>query len=571
MPIDPKARLRLQLGSQYSPLIKFRSCFHAGLCQALEIELASHLDALGLPGTAEVEIVAEERQPMSVRWFVNARECHYSDEIPVAAWSFVRGALFGREGEQGWKDSMRSVALDDARTAEQLTAFFGLFAKAVLEQRPSVLLGPEQTQAYAGPILETGFQKDSTDLQAWLAPVLRGVLDMGLSIADEPELRRILNGGLARRRAPSDLEEDLIAELTPETVEIHANRELIKRFSLASDAEKLVPSMRERLFYELGIHYPRFRFVATDALPDCTFEFKLHAWPTMPRVGLAPDELLVNHTDERLKPLGTKKRRLVINPTNGSQCSVIKAADGTAAETAGLTKLNEQGYLILCLEEELRRRSARFVNVRTVERDLKELGYAFPDLVACAKEKLSLEQITRVLRNLASEEVSIGNLRAILENVLEFDYVRCDSAQLIILDDRMPTNRNPEVSWLQNPNTLAQFVRTRMKRYITHKQTRGVATLRVYVLDPEIEELLRTYQAQRAELPEVERDRVLAAIAKEVSNLPLSAPSPPILTTIDLRSLIHEVIQTRFPGLPVLCYQELSPDSKVQRLATIAL
>jgi type III secretion protein V len=199
------------------------------------------------------------------------------------------------------------------------------------------------------------------------------------------------------------------------------------------------------------------------------------------------------------------------------------------------------------------------------------LESAFPVLVARAKEKLGLEQITRVLRKLASEEISIRNLRAILEHLLEFDYIRCDSARLIVLDDRMPTKRRPDEAWLHDPRTLADFVRTRLKRYISYKHTRGGATLAVYLLDPEIEELLATHDSHRGELPEADRARVFAAIAREVRS-PLSSPLRPVLlTSVELRSPLRRLIQTRFPHLPVLCFQELSPDSSIQPIGKITL
>jgi len=327
--------------------------------------------------------------------------------------------------------------------------------------------------------------------------------------------------------------------------------------------------MRDRLFYELGMRYPPLRFVVSDTLPENAFAFKIHAWPTMSRIGLGADQLLVNDTVDRIALLSIKGSA-AINPGNGSECSVISTADGAVAESAGLTTWNEQDYLILCLSAELRRRAARFINVRTVEDDLRRLE-PFPNLVGYAKEKIGLEQMARVLRNLVSEEVSIRNLRAILEHMLEFDYIRCDSTKFIVLDDRMPTKRKPEMSWLRDPRVLADFVRTRMKRYISDKYARGGSTLKAYLLDAGIEGLLERNEARGTELSETERDQVLAGIARELGRVPPSAQASPLLTTIEVRSALRKVTKLRFPQLPVLCYQELTPDSSIEPLARIAV
>src|SRR5262249_52429784 len=103
------------------------------------------------------------------------------------------------------------------------------------------------------------------------------------------------------------------------------------------------------------------------------------------------------------------------------------------------------------------------------------------------------------------------------------------------------------------------------------KHTRGSSTLPVYLLDPEIEALLEKHQRQGTELPEAESHQVLATIAEEMSRQLPTAQSPALLTTIEVRSALRQLIQTRFPHLPVLCYQELSPDSNIQPLARIAL
>jgi type III secretion protein V len=290
----------------------------------------------------------------------------------------------------------------------------------------------------------------------------------------------------------------------------------------------------------------------------------------MPRIGLTPDELLVNNTVDHLKLLGVKGRRAT-NPATRSECTVIKAVDGAVAERAGFTTWNERGYLILCMSAELRRRGARFIHSRTVDRVLESLETAFPVLVTHAKQTVGLEQITRVLRNLASEEFSVRNLRAILERMLEFDFIRCDSGALVVFDDRMPTKRTPQESWLQDPTTLTDFVRTGMKRYITHKHTQGKSILVVYVLEPEIEKLLESHQAQEKELPESECNRILAAISKQVGTLPSNSQLPALLTTIEVRSSLRRLVQSRFPYLSVLCYQELSPDVSIQPFARIAL
>ncbi len=299
MPLSASVRLRLLLGSTFAHLTNASSLDHVKLQQALETELAERLKALGVRGTPEVEIIADAAEPESIRWFVQSRECRYPQEIPSLAWSFVQDRLAGSEGaERGW---LRSTA--EKRVSQENLLFWRLFVSAVLELQPLLLLGPEQVEEYvrqiapaANPGTVRGF-----DL------ALGQVLDMGLSLEDIDRIAPTLEQGWAKQDTPADLAERLIADLASDPIEIHANRELVKRVSLqASGGEKPLQMMRHELFNELGMIYPRLRFIARDAMRDGTFAFKFHGWMTIPRVGLAPEELLVNIAPHRLQPLGIK-------------------------------------------------------------------------------------------------------------------------------------------------------------------------------------------------------------------------------------------------------------------------
>lgn len=570
MPTSPLVKLRMQLTPQLGSLTDVGSPAGNAVREALEAELAECLDASGVPGKPEVEIAVGDESARSVRWFVHGLECHYPDEVPNAAWWFVQGELprpVDPESQASWSDSIRSAGLEGGWTPGQLADFLRLFVSAVLEQYPSVLMGAEQTRAYVTRLADADPSWDSDGQNEWLGPILCKVLDMGLSIGNVQRVRPVVNEGRARGRPPLDIVEDLIAALTPDKVEIHANLEFIKRISLAPESAKQIPLMRDGLFYEIGIRIPHLRFVPSQTMSDRAFAFKINDWRTMPHVGLPPGELLVNCAVDQLRPLGMSGKP-AINPAYGNNWSTISDTETEKAKEAGMTAWGELGYIILSLSAHLRRRGGRLVNTRSVAGDLAMITSSYPDLVARIKDKFGVERLTQVLRNLASEEISIRNLSAVLGHLLDFDYIRCDS-KLIVFDDRMPAG-NLEDSCIEDPQTLADFVRSRMKRYISDKQTPGGSTLSVYLLSPEIEQLLAAPQTHIAEIYEACRDRLFDAIALEIGKLQPNTQIPPLLTIIEVRSRLRRLIQTRFPGLPVLCYQELSPDLGLTAIARIS-
>jgi type III secretion protein V len=260
-----------------------------------------------------------------------------------------------------------------------------------------------------------------------------------------------------------------------------------------------------------------------------------------------------------------------VNPANGNVCSIIDADLQQIAEQIPLTTWDQTGYLVLSFAADLRASSACLLHHHLVHDQLQDLGLAFPGLVKAVQEKVSIEQITRVLRALIAEEISIRNLRLILEQILDYDYIVTDPSKYIIFDDRLPTYTQPDQVWLNEPMNLTSFVRSGLKRYISHKYTRGQNTLVVYLLHPDIERILSEHQQQRTCLAEVIHDQILEAVRREVDALSMATSSPAILTTIDVRPIVRDLIAPELPQLPVLSYQELSPDINIQPIARIAL
>jgi type III secretion protein V len=46
--------------------------------------------------------------------------------------------------------------------------------------------------------------------------------------------------------------------------------------------------------------------------------------------------------------------------------------------------------------------------------------------------------------------------------------------------------------------------------------------------------------------------------------------SPPLLTSFEIRRALRKIIQHEFPRLAVLSYQEVSPDTNIQRITRIS-
>ncbi len=315
---------------------------------------------------------------------------------------------------------------------------------------------------------------------------------------------------------------------------------------------EMIPMMRDGLFYEIGVKFPGLRVRGNEAdLAPGTYIIMINEVPLVSGT-VSLNKVLVNDTVDRLTLLNIQGES-AINPANGSECAWIPAVHADIAEQAGLTTWDASGYIVLHLSSVLRKNAAEFVGIQEVQNMLEQLEQAFPALVKeVVPKSVSPFQLTDIMRRLVEEEISIRDLRSILQALAEWGQVENDTVM------------------------LTEYVRNALKRYISHKFTRGGNTLVVYLLDPHIEETVRgaiqhTQSGSFLALePEVTQE-ILSAVRTEVGNLPPTAQNPVILTTMEIRRYMRKLVELEFPHLAVLSYQELSPDMNIQPIARITL
>ena len=338
--------------------------------------------------------------------------------------------------------------------------------------------------------------------------------------------------------------------------------------------EEMLGMMRDGLFYELGIILPEVKLAPDTQLDPAIFQIEIDGMELGPFQGLQQDRFLVNGTVDRVKLLGLKGREAV-NPANGSPCAIVRNKDGARDRCieAGLTTWGPAGYIILCLSVEIRRRAAMFLTRSTVQYNLAMLDAAFPDLVRTAEARFGSERLTHILKTLLEEEITIRDLRTILEGLLSINGVSDVDVNRYIVFSAGPgmlcfSQRSRSLEAMDT-NEYSDCVRVSLKRYITHKYSRGNNTMIVYLVDPELEQRLR--EIEERELSETERGKIIKSVSDELGDSDPFGPHPAILTTIDVRRRFRESLGNDFPYLVVLCYQELSPDVNIQPIARISL
>jgi type III secretion protein V len=200
----------------------------------------------------------------------------------------------------------------------------------------------------------------------------------------------------------------------------------------------------------------------------------------------------------------------------------------------------------------LRARAVDFLGISETQGLLDQLELVAPATVRQVVPKpISVTQLADILRRLVEENVSVRDLKGILE-----------ALALVGPSEKDPLN-------------LAEFVRAHQKRSITHALTGGAAEIKVLLLDSAIEDAIRGAVTRTAAgsfltlSPAAGRD-VVTSLRRALQ--PFEGERlPPLLTQPDIRRFVRKLLEIDFPDLRVVSYAELLPEIAVKPVAKATL
>jgi hypothetical protein len=460
-----------------------------------------------------------------------------------------------------------------------------LVARAA-EANAAALLGERQSQSWIERALLAHPEAEPIARYAECTrTVLRAQLAQGIPLTDSATICRYLGEGLKSRRRTAAIAESLIARLQPPTLDIDLEPAYARRL-LPGFADSPVPAehcpepvrqrcdmLRDGLFYELGVRIPPIRFVPDDTLPAGTFRVRSGAVGGVPWPGLEPGRALVSVQPDMLALHGIDAE-LTSFPANDAPAALIAASDVGTLTALGLATWDPVGHMVLAAARDLRGNAGALLDIDAVESSLAQLEAAFPELVYAALEKISATDLTRVLRRLLASDVSIRNLRSILERLLAYSCVPVDHRREIPFDPRLPIDcRLDPLHPADQVDRYTEFVRSGLQLWLSHRSPGEAGTVLVQLLDPEsvekpILDELAYRQAYGLGRPlGSARLQQLRAAIRPIAEQGNAA----ILTVPQVASFLRAELRTEFPQLPVLSYQELAWDVNVQPLGRISI
>ncbi len=308
--------------------------------------------------------------------------------------------------------------------------------------------------------------------------------------------------------------------------------------------------IRRALYLDLGVPFPSIQLRFNDAMPTHSYGVLLSEVPVAQGT-LRPGCVLVRERVENLNALGVAYEEgdkfLPNIPTLW-----VRDDLSDAMKRAGMSFMDSDQVLAYHLAFVLKKYAGDFLGIQETKFLLSSMEARFPDLVREVTRVLPVQKIADILQRLVSEEVSIRNLRTVLEALIEWGQKEKDSV------------------------LLTEYVRSTLKRHISHKHSNGQNLLPAYLLAPGVEDTLRGAVRQTSAGSYLALDppvskRLVESIRKTVGDLAGRPHKPVLLTSMDIRRYLRKMIEQDLYELPVLSYQELTQDINIQPLGRVEL
>ena len=314
--------------------------------------------------------------------------------------------------------------------------------------------------------------------------------------------------------------------------------------------DREVARVRRALYFDLGVPFPGVHLRLNDNLGEGQYRILVNEIPVAAGT-LLPGFFIVRETEENLKMFEIPfERGDDFLPNTPSYWVPMKHLP--LVERAGMQVMTSSSILTFHLAHVLKGHSSEFIGIQETMYLMNQMQENFAELVREATRVLPIITITDVLQRLVAEQISIRDMRTILEALVEWGQREKD------------------------PIILTEHIRGALSRYITHKFSGGQNVIPAYLVAKEIEDAIRGAVRQTsgasylALSPDLHR-QIITSMKKTIGNVEHHTLPPVLLAPMDIRRFMRKIVERDFADLPVLSYQELEPSSNVQPLERIKL
>ncbi len=309
-------------------------------------------------------------------------------------------------------------------------------------------------------------------------------------------------------------------------------------------------SLRRALYFDLGVPFPGINIRPNPALPSLGYMLNLNEIP-MARGRLEKGMVIVREKKINLDMLGVSYHE---GEPFLPDVEPLWVADSEKErlEQAGITCMPHARILAYHLSLLLSRHASTFLGMQESKYLLDRMEERAPDLVREVTRLLPVQRIAEIFQRLVQEQISIRDLRSILEALIEWSPKEKDVVM------------------------LTEYVRSALKRQISYMYSRGQNMLPAILMDPSLEEIIRKAIRQTSagaflSLDPDTSQRIIKAVGEASEKSRNSTQKPVLMVSMDIRRYVRRLIESKYYELPVMAYQEVTPEISVQPVSRIRI
>jgi len=241
-------------------------------------------------------------------------------------------------------------------------------------------------------------------------------------------------------------------------------------------------------------------------------------------------------------------------PTFGLPAVWISTSDKQKAQMAGYTVVDSSTVVTTHIKETIKRHASELLGRQETQSLIDKFKESNPKVIEeLIPDVLSLGKVQKVLQNLLKEQISIRDLRTILEQLADYG----------------PTTKDTDI--------LTEYVRQALARPITKQFQSTDGSLSVMTLNREVEELIQS-SIQKTELasflalePTV-AEKLLIKLQEAVETMtPQMETAPVLLASPGIRHHLRKFVERFIPDLAVLSHSEIIPSVQIKTLKVVDL
>jgi flagellar biosynthesis protein FlhA len=342
--------------------------------------------------------------------------------------------------------------------------------------------------------------------------------------------------------------EEVTGLLAIDTLELEVGFELVQIVE-GGDLVERIRSIRRQFALDYGFIVPPIHIRDNVRIKSTDYRFVLRG-TVIGSGALKPHHLLAMDPGNVASPVNGQPTK---EPAFGLDALWIAEGDKERAQFAGYTVVDLSTVITTHITEMIRSHMHELLGRQEVQHLVDNLAKVAPKVVEeLVPTVMSLGAVQQVLALLLREQISIRDLRSILE----------------VLADWAPSVKSPE--------KLAEFVRRKFSRAITAKFMTPDGVLPLVSLTPSLERMMgeslqQTDEGSFLALEPGAAQAIINKLARTAEKFGEIGQTPVLLAPGHLRPAVFNFVERFAPGYAVLSHHEIAANTRVQSLGVMSI